>query len=74
MTAIIHEQEEVPLTTICGWRDRPIEIAVDELESVCRAILGYLRERQPPLLLGQAAVTQLAYMLDVGQSSDHLLF
>ena len=45
-TAIIHEQEEVPPTTICGWRDWPAEIAVDELESVCCAILGRLWERQ----------------------------
>ena len=42
-TAIIHE-EELPPTTICGWRDWPAEIVVDELESVHRAILGHLWE------------------------------
>ena len=44
-TAIIHDQEEVPPTTICGWRDRPAEVAVNELESVLCTILGRLWER-----------------------------
>ena len=73
MTVIIHKHEEILPTTICGWHDWPAEIAVDELESVHRVILGRLWERQPPLLPGQTAVTQLASMLDVGQLSDHLL-
>ena len=42
VTAIVHEQEEVPLTTVCGWHDWPTEIAVDELENVRRPILGRL--------------------------------
>ena len=66
MTAIIHEQEKVPPTTICGWRDWPAEITVVELESIRHVILGRLWERQPPLLPGQAVVTQLSSMLDVG--------
>ena len=49
------------------------EVAVDELEGVRRVILGRLLEWKPPLLPGQAAVTQLPCMLDVGQHSDHLL-
>ena len=72
-TAIIHAQEEVPPTTICGWRDWPAEIAMDELESFLRVILGHLWEWQSPLLPGQAAVTQLTSMLDVGQPSKLLL-
>ena len=41
-TAIIHEQKEVPPTTVCGWCDWPIEIAVEELESIRRVILSCL--------------------------------
>ena len=41
-TVIIHEQEEAPPTTVCSWRDRPVEVAVDELESILHAILGRL--------------------------------
>ena len=44
-TVIIHKQEEVPPTTICSRRDRPTEVAVNELESFFRAILGRLWER-----------------------------
>ena len=43
-TAIVHEQEEVPPTIVCSRRDRPVEVVVDELESVLRAILGCLWE------------------------------
>ena len=43
-TVIIHEQEEVLSTTVCSRRDWPIEVAVDELESILRAILGRLWE------------------------------
>ena len=43
-TAIIHEQEKVPSTIVCGWRDRPAEVAVDNLESVLCVILGRLWE------------------------------
>ena len=46
---------------------------MDELESVRRVILVRLWERQAPLLPSQAAVTQLASVLDVGKPSDHLL-
>ena len=41
-TAIIHEQEEVSPTTVCSRCDRHAEVAVDELESNLRAILGRL--------------------------------
>ena len=49
-TTIIHEQEEVPPTTVYGWRDWLTEIVVDEFESVHRVILGRLWEWQPPML------------------------
>ena len=70
---IIHKQEEVPPTIVYGWRDWPVEIAVDELESVHHVILGRLWERQDPLLSSQVTVTQLACVLDVGQPWDYLL-
>ena len=45
VTAIIHEQEEVPPTTVCSRRDWPVEVIVNELKSILRVILGHLWER-----------------------------
>lgn len=45
---------------------------MDQIECLRHAILRRLREQQPPLLPGQAIVTQLACMLDVGQPAHHL--
>ena len=47
------------------WRDRPAEVTMDQLKGLCRVVLRRLRERHPSLLPGQAAVTQLACVLDV---------
>ena len=46
---------------------------MDQLKGLCRVVLRRLQERQPSLLSDQAAVTQLAYVLDMRQPSHHFL-
>ena len=45
---------------------------MDQLKGLYRVVLRPLQERQPSLLPGQVAVTQLSYVLNVRQPLDHL--
>jgi hypothetical protein len=46
---------------------------VDELEQLLRAVLGFSRERSPPLLGDDAGVAKLPDVLDYRQSAHHVL-
>jgi hypothetical protein len=58
-TAIIDEQQKILLTTWSYGRDRSTQVAVDQVDEAFDTSFSLRRERLPPLLGGNAAVTEL---------------
>jgi len=68
---IIDEEEEQLVPAWCRGCHRPADVPVHQLELFLRAVLGFGREWQAPLLPGQAPIADLVDVVDQGQPAHH---
>jgi hypothetical protein len=65
------EQEIFPAAWRCR-RNRPAQVAMNQLERILRPEPGFVWERHSSLLAGEAPITQLIDVVNHGESTDHL--
>lgn len=71
-TDVIHKQQEVEVATWSRRRDVPTYVVVHQVEDAHRSAPRLCRERTPPLLPRQTAITQLIRMINVREPAHHV--